>query len=97
MTAFQSNETIGEWTVAQLVQFLQAQKDENPPIKSTQFTCDEFIAVNKAQFYDRPQFYQYQYTVGAAGGASALPATPLGYFKAIDRSGTAVVFPYYTA
>lgn len=36
-----------------------------------------------------------QTTVGAAGGASALPATPLGYIKAtID--GTAVVIPYYT-
>lgn len=95
--AFQGNDTIGEWTVAQLVQFLKTQQEDNPPLKSSQMTCDELIVVNKAQFYDRPQFYQYQNTVGAAGTASALPANPLGYIKAIDRNGTAIVIPYYTA
>lgn len=37
-----------------------------------------------------------QSTVGAAGGASALPATPTGYIKAIVN-GTTVVIPYYAA
>lgn len=36
-----------------------------------------------------------QTTVGAAGGASALPATPTGYFV-ITIAGTEVVVPYYT-
>lgn len=36
-----------------------------------------------------------QTTVGAAGGASALPATPLGFAKAKLADGTDVVFPYY--
>jgi hypothetical protein len=35
-----------------------------------------------------------QTTVGAAGGASALPATPLGYFE-ITIDGAAVVVPFY--
>ena len=35
-------------------------------------------------------------TVGAAGGASALPATPLGYLI-INVSGTNVKIPYYTS
>lgn len=35
-------------------------------------------------------------TVGAAGGASALPATPLGYLI-INVAGTAVKIPYYTS
>jgi hypothetical protein len=36
-------------------------------------------------------------TVGAAGGASALPATPLGYII-INLGGTgSVKIPYYTA
>jgi hypothetical protein len=35
-------------------------------------------------------------TVGAAGGASALPATPTGYFK-IDIGGTEFKVPYYAA
>lgn len=38
-----------------------------------------------------------QTTVGAAGGASAIPATPLGYIL-INLAGTGVVaLPYYTA
>lgn len=35
-------------------------------------------------------------TVGAAGGASALPATPLGYWR-IQLAGVEVKIPYYTA
>lgn len=35
-----------------------------------------------------------QTTVGAAGGASALPATPTGYIE-ININGTARVIPYY--
>jgi len=36
-------------------------------------------------------------TVGGAGGASALPATPLGYII-VNLGGTgAVKIPYYTA
>jgi hypothetical protein len=35
-----------------------------------------------------------QATVGAAGGASALPATPSGYLK-VNFNGTDVVVPYY--
>ena len=38
-----------------------------------------------------------QTTIGAAGGASALPATPLGYFL-VNMAGTGVVaVPYYNA
>jgi hypothetical protein len=35
-----------------------------------------------------------QTTVGAAGGATALPATPTGYFQ-LKVNGTAYVVPYY--
>jgi hypothetical protein len=35
-----------------------------------------------------------QTTVGAAGGASALPATPTGYLKFI-KDDTEFVIPYY--
>lgn len=35
-------------------------------------------------------------TVGAAGGASALPATPLGYLTITLPDGSAVKVPYYT-
>lgn len=36
-------------------------------------------------------------TVGAAGGASALPGAPLGYLKIKLNSGATVVVPYWTA
>lgn len=38
-----------------------------------------------------------QTTVGAAGAASALPATPSKYFKVIDSAGTTFVVPGYVA
>lgn len=44
-----------------------------------------------------PSISTTQTTVGAAGGASALPATPLGYFNATLKDGTNVVIPYYRA
>lgn len=93
----QGDGVIGEWTVSQLIQFLSAQRDENPPVRADTFTCDDLIAVETAKFYDRPQFYQYQNTVGSAGSAAALPANPLAYFKVLDRNGTTVLIPYYNA
>lgn len=38
-----------------------------------------------------------QTTVGAAGGASALPATPTKYLKVVDSAGTVLVVPAYAA
>lgn len=38
-----------------------------------------------------------QTTVGAAGGASALPATPTKYLKVLDSAGTTLVIPAYAA
>jgi hypothetical protein len=38
--------------------------------------------------------YPTQTTVGAAGGATALPATPTGYLQ-VSVSGTVVIIPYY--
>lgn len=40
---------------------------------------------------------QAQTTVGAAGGASALPATPTKYFKVVDSAGTELIIPAYAA
>jgi autotransporter adhesin len=38
-----------------------------------------------------------QTTVGAAGGATAQPATPLGYFKFINSAGVTVAVPFHNA
>jgi hypothetical protein len=47
----------------------------------------------------RPQFSaaNEQTTVGAAGAASALPATPSAYFKVKDSDGNVFVIPAYAA
>jgi hypothetical protein len=49
--------------------------------------------------YDFLQFQaaNAQTTVGAAGGASALPATPTKYLKVKDSAGTTLVIPAYAA
>lgn len=39
----------------------------------------------------------FQTTVGAAGGGSALPATPTKYVKVLDNSGATFVIPCYAA
>jgi len=51
------------------------------------------IAKNIAASF--PVYTTTQTTVGAAGGASALPATPLGYLNVTLPDGTAAVIPYY--
>ena len=43
------------------------------------------------------RFSGTQATVGSAGSASALPATPSGYLTATLSDGTAIVIPYYAA
>lgn len=47
------------------------------------------ISVNALALNDTTQT-----TVGAAGGASALPATPTGY-QTVTIDGTEYVFPFY--
>lgn len=39
----------------------------------------------------------WQATVGAAGGASALPATPTKFVKVLDETGATLVIPAYAA
>ena len=91
------DETIGNWTVSQLVRFLQEQLRPHPPpsapnLSSSRLTCYELLDVR-----DQIQFHQVQTTVGAAGAASALPATPSGYIRILDYTGNPFVIPYYNS
>lgn len=92
-----ADETIGDWTVERLVRFLQQALEENPPSKIPTIVCDTITVANQANLIDQIQFNQIQTTVGAAGSASALPATPSGYIKILDYSGQPFVIPYYKA
>ena len=88
-------ETIGEWTPTQLVKFLQESLTSNPPTFSPNLKVEEFEVVRKAQIMDEIQFFQSTTSVGAAGGAAALPATPVGYIKILDYRGLVKLIPYY--
>ena len=55
---------------------------------------NEIVGRCLAPSIDLPSADRMQSTVGSAGGASALPATPTGYVV-VDIDGTNVVIPYY--
>lgn len=87
--------TIGEWTPGQLVRFIQNMMREHPPEFSSNFSADAVTVNKKLKCSDQLQFTLSQSTVGSAGGASALPATPKGYFQVLDYTGNIVLVPYY--
>lgn len=60
-------------------------------------TDDSFKLVASASRLIFGHADQAQTTVGAAGGASALPATPTKFFKVVDSAGTTLVIPAYAA
>lgn len=88
-------ETIGTWTVSQLVRFLEDAMRQNPPSRIPMLTTEELTVADNITISDKVVFTQRQSTVGAAGGASALPATPSGYFVVQDYTGASRAVPYY--
>ena len=92
-----AEEVIGEWTVERLVRFLQSALEDNPPSRIPALVCDTITVQQQATITDQVQFTQAQTTVGAAGAATALPATPSGYFRILDYTGQPFVVPYYKA
>lgn len=90
-------ETIGDWTVERLTRFLQQLVQENPPVSVATLTCDSVLVAVQLTVNDQVQFNNVQFTVGATGAASALPANPAGYFRVKDYTGQPMVIPYYNA
>lgn len=88
-------DSIGDWTVSELVRFLQEQFRQNPPETAPNLTSDTLTCTALLNIIDQVQFNQVQTTVGAAGSASALPANPEGYIKILDYTGQVKVIPYY--
>jgi len=88
-------ETIGDWSVTQLVRFLEDTLRQNPPSRIPALTCDDVTINETLTVQDKIVFTQRQSTVGGAGGATALPATPLGYFIVQDFTGLSRAIPYY--
>jgi hypothetical protein len=92
-----AEETIGTWTTTQLTRFIQQALQDNDFLNAAKRTYDELVVTRKLTVNDEWQFLQAQGTVGAAGGASALPATPSGYIRILDPLGKLVVIPYYAS
>lgn len=90
-----AEETIGGWSISQLVRFLEDTLRQNPPSRIPTLTCEDLTVTTNLVHQDKVQFVQRQSTVGGAGGASALPATPLGYFLIQDYTGATRAVPYY--
>jgi hypothetical protein len=90
-------ETIAGWTPQQLTKFLQAALREDEILSAVVKTFDELTVNRMLVLIDEIKFSQAQVSVGSAGGASALPATPRGYFKALDGGGNVVLIPYYNS
>ena len=91
------DDKIGDWTTTQLVRFLQEQLRQNPPTDAPDLNTSRLKCYELLNIIDQVQFNQVQTTVGAAGSASALPATPSGYIRILDYTGQPFVIPYYKA
>lgn len=87
---------IGQWTEGQLIRFIQDVLRTDPVPLPSSASADELLVTRKLTVNDEIVFNGgAQATVGAAGGASALPATPAGYFRVLDNQGVVRLIPYY--
>ena len=89
---------IGDWSPQQLLRFVQDGLRIDPIPLPEEGVIDELTVVRKLKISDEIEFDGTgQTTVGAAGAASALPATPQGYIRVLDPNGTVRVIPFYLA
>jgi len=97
-TQYVDPDVIGNWTEAQLTRFIQDQLRQDPPPLAPSTSTDELVVTRLLTLLDEIQFNgTAQTTVGAAGGAPAPPATPVGYIRILDNQGTVRVIPYYNS
>lgn len=90
-------ETIGEWSTTQLIKFLEDYARNNPANAIAQQKIETLEVPALLHVQDQIQFDNTQTNVGAAGSATALPATPSGYIRVLDSTGLPFVVPYYKA
>lgn len=89
------DETIGNWTINQLVRFIDQKIRDSDAANSAVKILDELQVARKLTVRDELMFGQSQTTVGAAGAASALPATPDIYVKVLGPDGVVRLLPLY--
>lgn len=88
-------EKIGDWDSSRLVKFIQDVLRNNPPTQSLNMSIEKLTCTDLLTIQDQVQFNRSKTTVGAAGGATALPATPRGYVEILDPSGVVRLIPYF--
>jgi hypothetical protein len=88
-------QSIGDWNTTDLTKFVQALTREDETVGNLGRGTDSFTVANKLVVANEFQILQYASTVGAAGAASALPATPYQYLKVTAPDGSVKQFPIY--
>lgn len=91
------SDTIGEWSTTELTRFVQTLIEGDPNVQAPNKTFEEMNITRKLIIDDELQFTQSQTTVGSAGAASAVPATPELYAKVLGPDGQVRLIPLYKA
>lgn len=91
-----ADQTISDWTTTDLIKFIQAVLRDDETIRSISTQSDDYKVNNRLTVVNELAFSQpTATTVGAAGGASALPATPSGYIKVVGPDQSVIQIPFY--
>lgn len=86
---------LADWTTADLYRFVQQMIRDDDTVNAPNKTIDELTVGRKLILTDEMQFSNAQTTVGSAGAASALPATPEFYTKVLGPNGQTYLLPLY--
>lgn len=88
--------TIGNWDMNQLTKYVNQLIQDHETTSSPNRILDQLEVTRKISIKDELAFLgQTQTTVGSAGAASALPATPELYVKVLDPYGQVRLIPLY--
>jgi hypothetical protein len=88
-------ETIGNWTVADLVRFVQTLTRDDETVSALARGTENFTVAGRLTVSSELQLMQSSATVGVAGAASAPPASPELYAKVVGPDGAVRLIPLY--
>lgn len=90
-------DTIGGWDTSRLTKYIEDWLRNNPIRTVQALRVEELEALTGLTIHNKLRFERTQTTVGVAGSASALPATPSGYIPIQDPNGTTYLIPFFKA
>lgn len=93
-----SDPKIGDWNMNQLTRYVNQLIQDHDTASNPNRIFDTVEVTRKLALKDELAFLgQTQTTVGAAGAASGLPATPQLYVKVLDPFGIVRLIPLYNS